>query len=294
MLINGYTFIRRDRTKHRGLGIYVRNSLKHRIVNNLLSKKVEVLRLKISLSKSEPFLIRSVYRPLCSNANYKECMIDNFQKGANQNPNVLILGDFNIDVFNGNHGSFVEYVCSVNNVKQLVSEATRVTPHTKSLIDLILSSSHEDHSYTSVVKTCLSDHYLVMTNINSYLPHPHMTVKCRSYKKFNETSFRKDVKRQLGNIAINDDIHIDEIWNVWKNIFNEICDKHAPIKSFRVKGHLHPWVDNDTVMKMRQRDKIHGMAVKNNDSELFDKYRKLRNEITTDIKQSKKIMCLKL
>ena len=79
-----------------------------------------------------------------------------------------------------------------------------------------------------------------------------------------------------------------------KNICNEICDKHAPLKSFRVKGHLHSWVDNDIVTKMRQRDKIHGMAVKNNDSELFDKYRKLKNEITTDIKQNKKIMCLKL
>ena len=56
LLINGYTFIRRDRTRHGGgLGIYVRNSLKHRIVNDLLSNEVEVLWLEISLPKSEPF-----------------------------------------------------------------------------------------------------------------------------------------------------------------------------------------------------------------------------------------------
>ena len=40
-----------------------------------------------------------------------------------------------------------------------------MTPSTKSLIDLILSSFSEAHCDTEVVKICLSDHYLIKTCI---------------------------------------------------------------------------------------------------------------------------------
>ena len=87
----------------------------------------------------------SVYLPPSSTVAYRNSLIDNLLEGADKNPNILILGDFNQNILNGIKGTFVDYMCSLLDVKQLVPEATRVTSDCKSLIDYILSSFHEKH-----------------------------------------------------------------------------------------------------------------------------------------------------
>ena len=44
---------------------------------------------------------------------------------------------------------------------------------------------------------------------------------------------------------------------------------YAPLKSFRVKSNLHPWVDQNILDKMKGWDKMHAQAVKNNDVKLY-------------------------
>ena len=69
--------------------------------------------------------------------------------------------------------------------------------------------------------------------------------------KTNETSFIEDVRRELCDIdiSVSSSKHIDDLWLHWKGKFNTICDIHAPLKSFRVKGNLHPWVDHSILAK---------------------------------------------
>ena len=178
-------------------------------------------------------------------------------------------------------------MCCLLNVSQLVSEATRVTPDTKTLIDYILCSMCDLHLETCVVKTCLSDHYLVKTTLNSVVDHSHKSITCRSFKSFDENQFKYDLESKLNELdySVTD---INELWLSWKNIFISTCDIHAPLTTFRVKDRQHPWVDQEIVQKMRKRDNLHKTADANNDNVLYDKYRKVRNEINYDIKTSRK------
>ena len=291
VFIDGYTFIRKDRNrKGGGVGIYIPDGTNYKLLHDLSSSEFELLWIEVKLPKLEPFLMCSVYLPPSATVAYRNSMIDNLLEGADKNPNILILGDFNHNILNGIKGTFVDHICSLLDVQQLVPEATRVTSDCKSLIDYILSSFHEKHIYTTVVKCCISDHYLVMTKINTCIINSQKTITCRNFKNFNKTSFIADVRRELCDIYISmtSSKHTDDLWLHWKGKFNTICNIHAPLKSFWVKGNLHPWVDHSILAKMKEQDKTHAQAVKNNDVRLFDKYRQIKNEIIYDIRHSKK------
>ena len=147
-----------------------------------------MLWLEINLPKFDPFLLYSTYRPPNRSVNYRDALFDDFQQDANLNLNLLILDDFNENILGGVEGTYVDYLCSLLDLKQLVKTATRVTLNSKSLIDFILSSFQNHHSSTSVVKTSVSDHYLVKTDIITSVSHLHQTIKCRSFKNFDVTS----------------------------------------------------------------------------------------------------------
>ena len=133
-----YVFVRRDHTRHGG-GI-CKTGIKYKLVRDLITDHIEVLWLEIDLPKFDPFLLCSTYRPPNSYFKYRDALFNNFQQAANLNPNLLILGDFNENILGGVEGTYVDYLCSLLELKQLVKTATRVTLNSKSLIDFILSS----------------------------------------------------------------------------------------------------------------------------------------------------------
>ena len=71
----------------------------------------------------------------------------------------LVLGDLNISFNNiaRNDTNHVKYLCNLFNMKQLIQVPTRVTPISKTLIDVILTPMSTRHKNT-VIEVALSDH----------------------------------------------------------------------------------------------------------------------------------------
>ena len=67
-----------------------------------------------------------------------------------------------------------------------------------------------------------------------------------------------------------------------------VSNKHAPIKTSRLKVRSNPWMTSDIVKFMYKRDRIHNLAAKRKDDSLMDEYRKLRNSVTDMIKKNRK------
>ena len=40
-----------------------------------------------------------------------------------------------------------------------------------------------------------------------------------------------------------DDTNLELSWNRFKSIFTNISDKHAPMRTFKIKGNSVPWID---------------------------------------------------
>jgi hypothetical protein len=73
---------------------------------------------------------------------------------------------------------------------------------------------------------------------------------------------------------------INEIVNKWCDTFSESANKHAPIKTKRVKTTVKaPWMTSELLELMRERDFHLKHAQKSNSDYHWNTYRELRNFI---------------
>ena len=62
---------------------------------------------------------------------------------------------------------------------------------------------------------------------------------------------------------------------------------HAPLRSRRTRTNKAPWINSQLKKGMRDRDAAKRKAIASNDSRDWEKYKKLRNKINNNIKNSK-------
>ena len=166
---------------------------------------------------------------------------------------------------------------------QLIHEPTRVTNSTSTLIDHIYTSNEENISEAHVAQLGVSDHYAIFCNrkIDCILKrNSHKSIKYRSFKSFDEIAFLNDLLAvPWSEIEMFNDI--DESLEAWYSLFIKTVDKHAPIKTHRIKNDIQPdWINPDILDKMKQRDKLKKQC-------RFEEYKILRSEISKGIQEAK-------
>jgi hypothetical protein len=116
----------------------------------------------------------------------------------------------------------------------------------------------------------------------------HNSVTFRNFKHFDESKFIADLicLPAITEVTWPSDELVAR-WQNFKKEFCKICDKHAPVKVNRLKRRKKPWITSEIISKMYERDYVKKRAVKTKDHELWNYYRKLRNEINDDVKRSK-------
>ena len=118
----------------------------------------------------------------------------------------------------------------------------------------------------------------------------HKNIQFRSYKNFNESLFLKEISEcitfhDIQNKSLSS---VESAWDSWKESFTSICDRHAPLIVTRVKNKHSPWISNEIVKFMYERDYTHKKAIQSkNDDNLWSEYRRLRNFVTSKINEAK-------
>ena len=99
-----------------------------------------------------------------------------------------LLGDLNCNMHNGsNHNSStLSNILDIYGLSQLISEPTRITPTSSTLIDLWITSSPEKISKAGVAHLGISDHSLVFMTLKICYERTssHRTIETRTFKKF--------------------------------------------------------------------------------------------------------------
>ena len=180
-----------------------------------------------------------------------------------EDANMIILGDLNFDykLDDSLNKNPIYNLEDLFELKQLITEPTRVTDTSSSTIDVILTSMPESHSESGVRKVALSDHYIVYTILQfKKEKKKHKEVRFRDYKNFNAENFIHDLRTSsiLHNVSLIQDV--DDAWDIWKKEVLRISDKHAPIKIMRLKDRRNPWVTKDIVKLMYARDRLDDKA----------------------------------
>ena len=138
---------------------------------------------------------------------------------------------------------------------QLINEPTRITEKTSTTIDLIFVNEPDKIACSGVSHVGISDHSLIYAFRKlSAGKHSkgHTTISYRNFKHFDADSFRNDFSLQDCDYVkpLSDP---NQMWHAWKTIFNNV-DRHAPLRTKRVRGSKAPWITTELRQHMHQRD----------------------------------------
>ena len=205
----------------------------------------------------------------------------------------LIMGDMNINHLQPDSSPckfFTNYVTEPFGLTQAITEPTRITSTSSTLIDIMLISSPENVKVQGVVDTPgISDHCLTFMAYSLKKPKfkPKM-VSRRDFRNFNKNAFLHDMSiAPWGNIEAVDDDDIDNKVTIFENIHRDIIDRHAPFRTFRVTRPAAPWLTDEIKGLMDDRDKYKNKFNKDKKPETEILYKDLRNRVTHAIRQSK-------
>ena len=199
----------------------------------------------------------------------------------NDKHTLLILGDFNIDL---NKPQLLwESTFTQHGLDQLIKENTRVNPTSQTLIDHIYTNDKDHIKDSKVIKINFSDHYAIYL---SYLKktekrhiNKHTLIKYRCYKKFDVKSFTAELSQIPFNTVYNINDPNTALTHLC-NMMTAVIDKHAPLKTKRVKHHdIPPWLSQETLKEMEIRDMF---------QEKNDAFKKQRNKVNAMVAKDKK------
>ena len=137
----------------------------------------------------------------------------------------------------------------------------------------------------------ISDHSLIhaIRKLN-YAPKigARNLIEYRNFKYFNAESFLNDLYI-LPWTEIDNKENVDKMWECWKSLFVQVLDKHAPLKTKRVrKRGTVPWINKDVRTKLFERDFLKRKAIKTNEQSDWNKYKSSRNSANIALRQAKR------
>jgi hypothetical protein len=83
------------------------------------------------------------------------------------------------------------------------------------------------------------------------------------------------------------------MWEIWKNLFLEVLDKHAPLQQKKVRSKKVLWITSDIKKLMNTRDnfKRKAILVTNHENDWL-KIKTAGNKVNIELRNAKKIIFL--
>ena len=258
--IAGYKITRLDRTKKVGGGVcvYTRSSLKvKRLKEMSVTSETGFQQLWVQIQLE---VLCVAYRPeYCPVSCFVDDFMEKYSQALTFGKNIIVAADLNCDMLKPRCPEAValQDLCDSVNLTQLIKEPTRVTETSSTLIiDVIMTSSIDLVERSGVLKSHISDHYLVYALLKRKISKPPPSyVKVRSYKNYDSQCFISDLERVPWNEVFLVDDASDMVDRFSKQ-FLEVIDSHAPVKSVKVKHRHCPFVNEEIKVLMRDRDRL--------------------------------------
>ena len=292
--ISNYIIHRRDSNptlKHTGVAAYVHTSIHHLVSRrkDLEDDSIECLWLEVKEQNRRSHLIGIVYR------NPDEVLFDWYNKFIQMSDtigfsekNVHLLGDFNIDLLRKDNTW--ECTQELVGLKQFVPpRRTRIDTVTgrESLLDHIYSNCPKLISNANVDDLGLSDHFPISCNLNlSIAPtrRSHTTVTYRSFKHFNQSLFYHDLEIAKFHRVFNE-TNPNAAMDTWYEVFMEVLDKHAPMRTRRVKqAVMPPWITPEVIKATDLKKKL-------KKEKKTDEFKVQRNIVKKLVRNAKRSYC---
>ena len=292
-----------------GVLIYVNNKLQFKPRNDLVmyeSKVLESFFVEITNTKQTNDIIGVVYRHPCMNeTSFNEHYLKNLaDKLSNTNKKVFIAGDFNFNLLNTHtHKETFDFFDTMmsNFLLPVINLPTKINRLNNSLIDNIFTNHLHPDAKSGNLSINMSDghlpSFLILPKPNqNHLPKKHNIFK-RSTKHFNMENFILEFENKNWDQIIDiDQNDVNYSMNNFITNFNEIMDKHMPLKKItqkEFKQRYKPWITNEILNKISIKTNLYKKYINAKNitekERLHTKYKEIKNEITFLTRSNKKV-----
>ncbi|KAK3913631.1 RNA-directed DNA polymerase from mobile element jockey [Frankliniella fusca] len=293
----GYNVFVSNRTSHEGGGVavYVRSSLTCKIISQSVSpqhreQRPDYIILEIKLQNTK-ILFACVYRP--PKAGHLNFFHDDLFELCTEYENLFVTGDVNAH-FDSNKpcdvldSKAVYHLLETCNLERVPFGPTYHIGDINSSLDMIATNCFEKITdFMQIPVSGLSAHDLLYAAFMFSVPkYKKLSVTCRNFSKFNEDTVKQDIiEAPWENMFYS--VHIDEKVSIFNEILTGIYDKHAPFKTFVIKNQPKPWVTQEIVSLIKQRDTAYHRYRRTkmqNDSVIYKSLRNTVNRVRRDAK----------
>ena len=125
------------------------------------SNDIESVWLEFNIIGQKSILICYAYRPPDSSKTWLDLFENQLEKAFSDNKELIVLGDFNIDLVRDCPVNQWNDITTSFNLEQMIKSHTSITDTTSTIIDHIYTTNPSYINETSVPRLALSDHFPV-------------------------------------------------------------------------------------------------------------------------------------
>ena len=225
-------------------------------------ESVEAICLDVIDFRKCPFIVCACYRSekVSKPAEFISSLNSAIELMFKCRQEIILIGDYNLNMLvNEDEGrtenKALKDLCDRFCLFNQITEPTRVTEKSKSLIDVILASYPERFATCGNLHLGVSDHDLVFAVRKQKIPRPKAReIDYRSMKYLDENELLEELRTVPWDSAyIFEDV--DDLWDHWEKLYCQVLDKHAPLKKKRIRSDQLPWIIPELQREISRRAK---------------------------------------
>ena len=238
--------------------VFVKNGLITKRLYTFETPHAETICLELNISGRKWFILFA-YRPESINRDlFFNEIFATLGKATQKYDYIILAGDLNVDmdIPQADKKGFLSDLCDTFSLSNLINTKTCTKKFEGSSIDVFLTNHPRCFQNTCVIETSLSDHHKLIGSFlkSKFQRLPPKNIEYRDYKKFDEKLFLKE----LGSINFEELFANDnsDKYDVLTKQVRMVIDKHAPIKSKKVRGNNKPFVTKDLRRAIMKRSRL--------------------------------------
>ena len=297
--ITGYSMFTNNSSRNSGgLTLYIDSIHDKCFVRNDLNLNcidTESLFIEI-LCKEKNIVIGVVYRRPGTGFDNFYTKVSNIVDSLRlENKVIYITGDFNVDLLKfreSNDATNLLTLFTANNFVCTIAHPTRVTATTATLIDHLWTNNGINLINNGIIYSDISDHFPVFSKF-SYKSKSNskqdVVIEYRKISDSNIENFKNDLLDVHWDLILNTN-NVEVAYSNFMLVFKSHFFKHFPliVKTVNSKSINKQFITEDIKKLIKEKNKT-AKSYSKHPITYGEKYRKLRNKVTNEIRKAKRI-----
>lgn len=296
--IPGYNKCSRHRLNNEtggGVALFIHNSIEYSAINSS-TKTFESVFVDLKTRNKGSTIIGAIYRPPGGSlADFNEeldSLLTSFTRSNNKN--LILAGDYNINLLNHNHHEATESFLNImysHRMLPMIKRPTRYGDSCATLIDNIFTNLLSESNFSGIVLDDISDHLPIFFITQYYKPITNKiitkTIRCMTDEAIS------DLVNKLNDTdwSVVDNKGTDEAYNIFHDLFDTAYNTALPlqIKKFKLRSHTHkPWITTSILNSIRKKHKLYKKYLSSKLKASKDSYVTYKNKLTKIIRAAEK------